>query len=109
MSALGYWREPDATPTGSITWQAPGKTGLQTHIGIVAGKAVAWLKRNPSQRGFTVRITGWMWTSFPAESTTAKLGMKESPVRWFPTLKEAKHAVADALALLPTKASEATV
>ena len=104
MSALGYWREPGQTPHGKIEWQKPGKAGLQTHVGIINGKPVAKVKVLLHGKECIVSIDGWMWTSFPTESGTAKLNIKESPLRAFATVREAKQAVSDAVAELPALA-----
>lgn len=102
MGALGYWREPEQIPVGTVEWRAPGRGGLQVHVGLVGGLITAKIERNPYRgRGCIVRLDGWMWTSFPPGSAAAKTNLKESPVGWFPTAGAAKQAVADAMALLP--------
>ncbi len=100
MAAIGYWKEPDGIPPGDLVWRSPEKSGLQTYTASVQTRLVALVRKSPYQPGCTVKIEGWLWTSFPEGSVDAKLGTKESPVRQFPNVREAKKAVAAAWALL---------
>lgn len=98
---MGYWREPKGTPSGKLTWLPPPNTGgLKTHVGLVDGKTVATIQKKMFNRGYAVRITGWVWYPRP-DAPDGKMGVKESPVIAFIKLREAKQAVADVMALLP--------
>lgn len=105
MSALGYWREPEGTPSGKLTWIPPPNTGgLKTYVGLIDGKTVATIRNKGRGLGYTVRIVGWMWYPRP-DAPDGRMGIKESPVIAFTGIKEAKQAVADAMALLPVTAA----
>lgn len=105
MNSMGYWREPEGTPSGKLTWLPPPKTGgLPTHVGLIDGKQVATIRNKGRGLGFTAQITGWVWYPRP-EAPDGRMGVKESPVIAFTGLKDAKQAVADAMALLPATAT----
>lgn len=97
----GYWREPLQLPQNGETleWIKPGVTGLQTWIGLLRGKPVARISRQP---GFgsscSAAIDGWMWTEQMPGSLGARLGIKESPTRGFKSVPEAKRAIKAAFA-----------
>ncbi len=101
MSNLGYWREPLSVPEGAaLTWQAPGSLGLQVWIGTLAGKPVARISRQPGHgNGCSAALNGWMWTKHLPGSGAALLGVKESPMRGFGSVPEAKRAIEAALAV----------
>jgi hypothetical protein len=99
MSALGYWREPlSRDADAKLSWQAPGPLGLQVWIGLLEGRAVARISRQPGHgKGCSAAIDGWMWTEQEPGSAAARLGVKESPTRSFASVPEAKRAVDAAL------------
>lgn len=47
----------------------------------------------PHSRSFSVRVTGWVWSSPMAGSVAEKLAVKETEVKGFTDLKAAKEAV----------------
>lgn len=101
MDALGYWREPlSNVPSGAVlVWRKPGKLGLQVWIGLLAGRPVARISRQPGHgTGCSARLDGWMWTKHMPGSGADQIGVKESPARGFKSVPEAKRAIAAALA-----------
>ncbi len=101
MTALGYWREPlnVQTSEGVLTWQAPGPKGLRVWTGMVNGKPVARISRQPGHgSGCSAVIDGWMWTEQEPGSAGERMGLKESPTRDFRSIPEAKRAIKAALA-----------
>lgn len=101
MASLGYWREPLSNlPTGAaLTWQEPGKLGLRVWIGLLSGRPVARISRQPGHgAGCSAALDGWMWTEQLAGSGAAQLGVKESPTRGFKSVPQAKRAIEAALA-----------
>jgi len=102
MSIQGYWREPLTNAEGTaMTWQAPGPLGLQVWIGLLAGKPVARISRQPGHgSGCSAALDGWMWTEHEPGSAAQHLGVKESPTRGFRSVPEAKRAIKAAVATL---------
>jgi len=98
----GYWREPlqdllEGTPT--LSWQSPGPLGLQVWIGVLAGRQVARISRQPGHgSGCSASLNGWMWTEQEPGSVAERLGVEESPTRGFRSVPEAKRAIEAALA-----------
>lgn len=97
----GRWNEPRRTPAGAVEWLPPGKGGLQTHVAAINGTPVATIRKHVNVKGFTVRVTGWVWSKPLAESVADKLHVSETSVRGFPDLASAKRAVEYALERLP--------
>lgn len=100
----GRWREPEAQGAlrGDLVWLKPGKGGLQTHVATVAGQQVATLRKHLYERGYSVRIAGWLWMNPAVESVAAGIGAGEVEVKGFADLRKAKKAVKYALDRLPT-------
>lgn len=97
----GRWKEPQGTPKGELVWLPPAKGGLQTHVGTVNGKPVATIRKHHSVKGFSVRVTGWVWSKPLAGSVADKLAVRETEVKGFTDLRSAKQAVEYALERLP--------
>jgi hypothetical protein len=100
MVAAGYWREPIKTPSGAtLKWQSPGPMGLRVWIGVLNGKPVARISRQPGNgSGCSAAVDGWMWTEQAPGSTGERLGVKETPTRGFLSVPEAKRAIKAAFA-----------
>jgi hypothetical protein len=101
MASLGYWREPLGNlPDGApLVWQKPDKLGLQVWIGLLSGRPVARISRQPGHgAGCSAALDGWMWTEQLEGTGAAQLGVKESPTRGFKTVADAKRAIGAALA-----------
>ncbi|MBQ0916846.1 hypothetical protein KBW71_00080 [Hydrogenophaga aromaticivorans] len=101
MASLGYWREPlsDLQAGAELAWQAPGALGLQVWVGTIGGRPVARISRQPGHgKGCSAALSGWMWTEHLPGSGAAQLGVKESPMRGFNSVPEAKRAIKAALA-----------
>lgn len=100
MSTLGYWREPLTTTKGeALTWRAPGPLGIQVWVGMLEGKPVARISRQPGHgKGCSAVLNGWMWTEHLEGSGADKLGVKEASTRGFLSVPEAKRAIKAALA-----------
>lgn len=102
MSNLGYWREPlDGAQAGAdLDWQAPGPLGLQVWIGLLGGRPVARISRQPGHgKGCSASLNGWIWTAHEPGSAAERMGVKESPTRGFPSVTAAKRAIAAAMAV----------
>mgnify|MGYP001597350553 CR=1 FL=1 len=101
MSTLGYWREPltNLHADAALTWLEPDKLGLQVWIGLLSGRQVARISRQPGHgSGCSASLDGWMWTDHLEGSGAAQLGVKESPTRGFKSVTEAKREIEAALA-----------
>lgn len=101
MATLGYWREPltNLRAGDRLEWQAPGPLGLQVWVGLLHGRPVARISRQPGHgRGCSGKLDGWMWTDMEPGSGAQQLGVKESPFRGFPSVPAAKRAIEAALA-----------
>ncbi len=98
---LGYWREPDLRPApgARIAWIAPQPMGLQVWRGLVAGRHVATIRRQPAhgRSACSASLKGWMWTTHQAGSTAERMAIPESPTRGFSGLRAAKAALQAAL------------
>jgi hypothetical protein len=101
--ALGRWLESSLlrTPRGKLTWKAPSKLGLPTHVALAGGRSVGAVKGSPYHSQWIATLPGWLWRVPNDGSVAARIGAEESPARAFPTLRAAKRACADALSLLP--------
>lgn len=103
MDALGRWRELNKhiSPTAKVQWVAPGRTGIQTWVGVIDGHKVATIKRQPGHAGSTCTalLDGWMWDMSKAPNL---MHATESLARGFDSVPEAKKAIADAVLLHPT-------
>jgi hypothetical protein len=97
----GRWRKPQGTPRGELKWLPPGKGGLQTHVAVVDGRQVAVIRKRPYIKGFSVRVTGWVWSKPLADSVADKLHVGETEVKGFLDLDTAKQAVQYAMERLP--------
>jgi hypothetical protein len=101
MSNLGYWREPltNVQDGVELDWQGPGARGLQVWVGLLGGRPVARISRQPGHgKGCSATIDGWMWTEQEPGSAAARMGVKESPTRAFRSIPEAKRALKAAMA-----------
>ncbi|MGX0608590.1 hypothetical protein ACUXIL_003393 [Ralstonia pickettii] len=105
MESLGRWREanPFIGPTATVQWVAPGRSGIQTWIGLVDGHKVATIKRQPGHAGSscTALLDGWMWNMTKISSP---LPVSESVARSFESVPAAKKAIALAVSLHPNHA-----
>ncbi|MBA9859438.1 hypothetical protein ACUXLG_005609 [Ralstonia sp. 121560039-2] len=105
MESLGRWREPNPHigPTATVQWVAPGRTGIQTWVGLVDGHKIATIKRQPGHAGSTCTalLDGWMWdmTKIPSP-----LAVEESVARSFDSVPAAKKAIGQAVRLHPGNA-----
>lgn len=101
--ALGRWLESGLlnTPRGKLTWKAPSRLGLPTHVALAGGRSVGSVKGSPHHSQWIATLPGWLWRVPDDGSVAARIGAAESPARAFPTLRAAKRACAEALALLP--------
>lgn len=104
METLGHWHEPNPLikPSSKVVWQKPGRTGLQTWVGLVDGKQVASIRRQPAHVGTacTASLDGWVWHMTKAVANA--FGAKESIPRGFESVPAAKRAIADAIKLHPS-------
>jgi hypothetical protein len=106
MESLGRWREPNphVGPTAKVHWVAPGRTGIQTWVGLANGHKVATIKRQPGHAGSTCTalLDGWMWdmTKIPSP-----LDVAESVARSFDSVPAAKKAIGQAVRLHPSNES----
>lgn len=117
VAEMGFWREPHSTwrnppvaTENGLEWLPPGKGGIPVWTAMLGEQAVAHVRLNQHYKAYSVRIEGWMWTDQPEGSMAQRIGVKESPVRGFPSLADAKRAVSEALAIMPsaTQDSEAS-
>ena len=101
METVGYWREPLKAPTGApLTWLSPGSMGLRVWAGLLNGQPVARISRQPGHgSGCSASINGWMWTEQEPDTLGERLGVKESPIRGFRSVPDAKRAIKAALAV----------
>jgi hypothetical protein len=97
----GRWREPRVVPCDELVWLDPGETGLRTHTATVAGKPVATIRTQLFKRGFTVSVPGWVWAKSLDGSGAERLGIGETDVKGFTSLRAAKQAVKFAIDRLP--------
>jgi len=104
VEPLGHWREanPHIKSDSKLEWKKPGRTGLQTWIGVVGGMQVASIRRQPAHIGTacTASLDGWIWDMNKVASNP--FGAKESIPRSFESVPAAKRAIADAVKLHPT-------
>ncbi len=107
MTTAGRWREPNPnlTPDAKVAWTAPARTGIQTWVATVGGKRVASIRRQPGHAGAscTASLDGWVW-----DNAGNPLGGPEAPARGFPSVPEAKKAIADAIRQHPQTAAPIT-
>lgn len=100
MTTAGRWREPNPnlTTDAKVAWTAPARTGIQAWVGTVGGKKVASIRRHPAHLGSacTASIDGWVWNN-----AGNPLGGPEAPARGFPSVPQAKKAIAAAIRLHP--------
>jgi len=102
----GRWREAGHVALGDVVWLHPGEYGLRTHTASVAGKPVATIRKQLFGRGFTVNVPGWVWAKSLDGSAAEKLGIGETAVKGFTSLRAAKQAVKYAIERLPNAAGE---
>lgn len=106
MDALGRWRErnPHVTPSATVQWIAPGRTGIQTWVCLVDGHKVAMIKRQPGHVGSTCTalVDGWIWDMSKVPNA---MHVQESVARGFESVPAAKKAIAEAIRLHPTSTS----
>lgn len=99
--ATGYWREPikNLHEGAALVWQSPGRKGLQVWTGLLDGRPIARISRQPGHgSGCSAAIDGWMWTDQEPGSPAASLHVKESPTRGFGSVPKAKRAIEAAMA-----------
>lgn len=97
----GRWKEPQGTPKGELVWLPPAKGGLKTHVATVDGKPVATIRTHHNVKGYSVRVTGWVWSKPLSGSVAEKIAVRETEVKGFTDLRSARQAVKYALVRLP--------
>jgi len=86
----GRWLDSGARniPRGRIVWHTDHP---RVKVAMAGNYTLASISKIVSG-GWRARMHGWMWTVTP-DMASARFRVKETPVKWYKTLPEAKRSI----------------